>query len=248
MDALKGSTDSKSLIVGRPSFLVLMRHGESMRNVAKKGTVYFADDYARSLVRGTPDHLIQLTEKGEGQAKQVGRGLKSEFGLFDYAYHSGYERTDKTLSLALEAYSPEEREKIQVRKNPFLRERDAGYTYDMTEEEAERFFPWLKEYWKTTGGFFARPPGGESLADVIGRLYLFINKLFRDHAGKRILVSTHGGTIRCFRFLLERWDYQRALSWPSGQAPANCGITVYRFNPEIGRLELAEYNKVYSNF
>ena len=47
-------------------------------------------------------------------------------------------------------------------------------------------------------------------------------------AGQKILVVTHGGTLRCFRFLLERWDYARAAAWPEGQAPANCGVTTYR--------------------
>jgi broad specificity phosphatase PhoE len=59
------------------------------------------------------------------------------------------------------------------------------------------------------------------------------------------MVVTHGGTIRCFRFLLERWDYQRAQSWPAGQRPANCGVTVYHAAPTGDQLMLEEYNKVY---
>ena len=39
-----------------------------------------------------------------------------------------------------------------------------------TKEEAEKSFPWLREYWETFGGFFARPPGGESLADVRAKM------------------------------------------------------------------------------
>ena len=53
----------------------------------------------------------------------------------------------------------------------------------------------------------ARPPGGESLADVVARVHTFLGTLFRDRGGQKILVVTHGGTIRCFRFLLERWGY-----------------------------------------
>ena len=28
--------------------------------------------------------------------------------------------------------------------------------------------------------------------------------------GKRVLVVTHGGTIFCFRYVLERWTYEEA--------------------------------------
>ena len=60
----------------------------------------------------------------------------------------------------------------------FIRERDSGYAYDMTEEEAKKQFPWMEEYWKTFGGFFAVPPGGESYAQVAQRIYLFLDTIF----------------------------------------------------------------------
>ena len=28
-----------------------------------------------------------------------------------------------------------------------------------------------------------------------------------------VAVVTHGGTLRCFRYLLERWDYEQATTW-----------------------------------
>jgi len=71
-----------------------------------------------------------------------------------------------------------------------------------------------------------------------------LNTLFRDRAGKRVAVVTHGGTIRAFRFLLERWTYEQALRWPEGQSPENCGVTVYELDEEKRRLILKEYNTV----
>lgn len=228
----------------RPRLLVIVRHPESLRNKAKQGAgVYFSDEDARRVVKGTPDHEINITSEGIFQADQTGVGLFKEFGTFDYAYHSGYRRTEFGLERMLLQYPEEERLKIEVRMNPFIRERHAGYTYDMTEKEAEKAFPYLKEYWKTFGGFFAKPPGGESLANVVERVHLFINLLFRDRVGEKVLVVTHGGTLRCFRFLLEHWSYDQALAWPSGEEPKNCGVTVYRYNGN--RLELEEYNKIY---
>jgi broad specificity phosphatase PhoE len=229
----------------RPALLLLVRHAESARNQAKKGSVYFADDAARRVLRGTPDHLIPLTEDGRKQALETGVAVRERFGVFDYVYTSGYARTEQTAEGILAAYSEEERELMRLRMNLFVRERDPGFAYDMTTDEAESHFPWLNEYWRTFGGFMARPPGGESLADVASRVHTFLDTLYRDRAGQKIMVVTHGGTIRCFRYLLERWDYQQAQSWPPGQHPANCGVTVYRPDPDGDRLHLDEYNSVY---
>jgi len=230
--------------VQRPALLVIVRHAESARNQAKKGSVYFADDAARRIVRGTPDHLVELTEDGHKQALETGIAIRERFGVFDYVYTSGYLRTDQTAHGILAAYTEAERARMRVRMNLFIRERDSGFAYDMTEAEAEAAFPWLSEYWHTFGGFMARPPGGESLADVVGRVHTFLDTLFRDRAGQKILVVTHGGTIRCFRFALERWNYEQAQKWPPGQEPANCGVTVYRCAESGDRMDLEDYNTV----
>jgi probable phosphoglycerate mutase len=229
---------------GRPRELVLIRHAESARNKVRKGSIFFADENARKGVAGVPDHEIALTPEGREQARKAGAYLCAKHGPPDYLYHSGYLRTVQTAEEILSAYPENQRSAIKVRANQFIRERDPGFAYDMTDKEAAVAFPWLQEYWSTFGGYFARPPGGESLADVTGRVHTFLDTLFRDRAEQRIFVVTHWGTIRCFRFLLEKWDYERALKWPQGEAPKNCGITVYRYDEELGRLELKEYNTV----
>jgi len=231
--------------MNRPARLVIVRHAQSLRNLKKRGSVYFCDDEARSGLRGTPDYKIPLTEDGHQQSLITGEGLREDYGVFDYVYDSGYKRTIQSRTNILSAYTRRERARMRIRSNPFIRERDPGFTYDMTEDEAEMNFPWLQEYWRTHGGFFANPPGGESLAAVAERVYMFINMLFRDRIGDNVLVVTHGGTIRAFRFLLERWTYEQALRWPKGQSPKNCGVTVYEYDPSVQRLVLKEYNRTY---
>lgn len=230
---------------GRPVELIIIRHAESARNKAKKGSTYFADEYARREVVGIPDHLIQITSEGIRQAIAAGIGIRDNYGIPSYLYHSGYARTKETAEVILSAYDEKARAKIKVRENLFIRERDAGHCYDMTEEEALKYFPYLQKYWKTFGGFMAVPPGGESLAQMAERVYLFLNMIFRDRAGQKVFIVTHGGTIRLFRYLLEHWSYEQALKWPEGQSPKNCGVTVYRFNEKEERLRLAEYNRVF---
>lgn len=228
----------------RPARLVLIRHGESLRNQAKKGAVYFADEEARKTIRGIPDHEIDLTEEGRRQARVTGTYLRERFGVPSYVYHSGFARTRQTAEGVLEAYTPEERAVINVRMNIALAERHPGYAYDMTREEAESHFPWLAEYWKTFGGFVARPPGGESLEDVVERAYRFLGMLFRERAGETVYAFTHGGWLRCCRFVLEHWTYAQAVHWPEGQSPRNCGVTVYEYDRGVHRLVLREYNTI----
>lgn len=231
----------------KPAQLVIIRHAESMRNVAKKGTTYFADEYARSSsgVDGVPDHKIELTPTGWEQARKSGPAIRERFGVFDYVYTSGYVRTEQTKEGVLEAYTPEERALMKFRQNPFLRERDPGYTYNMTTEEAERNFSYLKEYWEMFGSFLAVPPGGESLAWMMERTRLWLNMIFERRMGQKVLAFTHGGTKRCLRATLEHWDYDQATTWPPGQSPKNCGVTVYDFNSREQRLVLSDYNTIY---
>jgi broad specificity phosphatase PhoE len=229
----------------RPSLLVFVRHAESARNVAKKGNTFFLDDESRKAVQGVADHRVPITDEGRRQAELTGRALRAEFGAFDYVYHSGYRRTQETADHLLAAFPAEEREAMRVRHHLFLRERDAGWTYDMTTAEAEAAFSWLQGYWDTFGRFFARPPGGESLADVAARVYLFLGMLFRERARQRVLVVSHGGTLRVFRYLLERWTHDEFLErWASEPVP-NCAVTSYAFDPTAARLMLRGLNVVH---
>ena len=180
--------------IDRPLEIVLVRHAESVRNEVKKDESFFADEFARNKVRGMADEEVPLTDSGRSQARITGHVLKQSYGTFDYIYHSGYKRTEQTVEEILKNYSESEIARMQIRMSTFIRERDAGYAYDMTETEAKKHFPWMEEYWKTFGGFFAVPPGGESLAQVVERVYLFMDTLFRDRAGQKILVVTQEQT------------------------------------------------------
>jgi broad specificity phosphatase PhoE len=74
------------MTVERPAVLVLVRHAESARNVAKKGNTFFLDDESRKAVQGIADHHVPITDEGHRQAELTGRALRAEFGAFDYVY------------------------------------------------------------------------------------------------------------------------------------------------------------------
>ena len=231
--------------MSRPALLVLVRHGQSERNVAKKHNRFYLNDEARKAVKGIPDHLIPLTDEGRRQARLTGLAIRDTFGAFDYVFHSGYTRTVQTADHILAAYPAEDRAHLVVRHSLFIRERDTGHAYDMTDAEASDAFPWLQDYWSTFGPFFARPPGGESLAQVCERVYAFLQKVARTMAGRRILVVTHGGTLWCFRYVLERWTYEEAEQRFRTETNPNCSVTWYRYDEGAKRLCLGEAGRVF---
>jgi hypothetical protein len=71
-----------------------------------------------------------------------------------------------------------------------LRERDAQYAINMPE--ARDAFPWLQEYWSTTGPFFGRPPGGAGLIRPRGTAENWFAPLpMHDH----VLEPRHGSSV-----------------------------------------------------
>ena len=80
-------------MIRRPAELVLVRHTQSARNVAKKGNAFFLDDESRKSVQGIPDQHVPITDEGRRHAELTGKALRQEFGRFDYVYHSGQPTT-----------------------------------------------------------------------------------------------------------------------------------------------------------
>lgn len=214
-----------STLRGRPKRLILIRHAQSLRNKAKDGSVYFPNDQSREEVKGIADHDIPLTALGHEQAVLAGIYLRDKFGAPDFIYDSYYLRTRQTKDGILSAFTPEEKALIEQRSSISLRERDPGYTYDMTTHEALETFPFNDSHYNTFKGFFSRPIGGESLADVAEKRTLpFLEKTYRDRDDQTVWFICHGGTIRCLRMNIEHFSPWEFVEKPG---PNNVGITVY---------------------
>lgn len=210
-----------------PRLLVLARHAESERNAAKRGSVFLPDEAAKDQFQGQPDSATGLTENGIVQARALGVRLRAEYGMFDLALDSGYRRTVDTLAAVLEAWPEVERKQIERRSDFLLRERDAGHAVNMTATEAAGAFPWLQDYWRAHGPFFARPPGGESLADVAVRVRQFIESHREQFAGRRVLIVGHAGSLRMVRFVLEGWSYEEVERRLREEPMENCAVAAY---------------------
>ncbi len=188
----------------------LVRHGESEANVG------LADP------RVVGDHLIHLTARGCAQARAAGATLGAAFLDDALVYCSPYRRAKQTLACLL-AGADVTAERVRVYEDPRLREVDHGYA-DIDAQQAMR---------KVHGWFYYRYQGGESPADAFDRTSGFLEGLMRQTYRKqcqRILIVTHGLTIRCFvtRFLhLTVADFDRIAN------PANGGIVTLGCKDEM---------------
>jgi broad specificity phosphatase PhoE len=181
----------------------LVRHGESEANVG------------RVVPHEVGDHAIPLSDRGKEQARQVGGKLGQSFIDGALVYTSPYLRTRETLT---EIYAgcgvtpPAQRRGLY--EDPRLREVEHGYEPIESQEELR----------KTHGWFYYRFRGGESPADCYDRTSSFLESMMRQverkHA-ERVLIVTHGLTIRCFamRFLHLSVDEFDSLA-----NPHNCDV------------------------
>lgn len=231
-------------LLGMPMSLVFIRHAESLNNKVFGNRLYLETEDERKAQGELADHLVPLTEDGVQQAGNTGPTLRMRFGVPDVVIHSGYERTRQTARGVLGAYADKW---ILVKEDVRFRERENGFTYLMVREDVERLYPNLQTHWKMVGPFFARPPNGESLAEVTEkRLMPALKDLFREHSGKRVFVVSHGRVIQCARAYLDELDAAQTVAFlqTKGEDPKNCSLMVYRYSPEHGKLVLAEYNTV----
>lgn len=220
-----------------PIDLVLVRHGESEGNLAKKKMKQGDDSHFTQAFRDRHSSQFRLTTRGVAQAKAAGDWLKANgLGRFDRYYASEYVRAFETAgNLGLEML-PEQRWYLDF----FLRERDYGQFDVMTYEEREaKFAEYVRN--QERDGFFWAPPGGESMAGVALRLGRLLDTLHRECADKRVIVVCHGETMWAMRVRLERMTQTRFAELDASKAPQdriqNCQILHYtRRDPETARM------------
>ncbi|MBY4594733.1 2,3-diphosphoglycerate-dependent phosphoglycerate mutase [bacterium BD-1] len=184
--------------------LVLIRHGESTWNLENRFT-------------GWTD--VDLTPTGVEQAKQAGRLLKAEGYEFDVAYTSVLKRAIHTLWHALDEM---DRAWLPTVKNWRLNERHYGALQGLNKAETakeygdEQVLVWRRSYdtpppaLEPTDSRSERGdaryaklkpeeiPLTECLKDTVARVLPFWNESMAPAilAGKRLVVSAHGNSIR----------------------------------------------------
>lgn len=178
----------------------LVRHGESLSNT---GDV---------LPHESGDAWIDLSEKGRNQARVAGAALGPEFITGATLYTSPYLRTRETIKALLEGAGVQGTTAIY--EDPRLREVERGYLPEARQHELRKVHGW----------FYYRHDGGESPADCYDRTSAFLESMMRGasrNETKKILIVTHGMTIRCF---VMRFLHLTVEAFESMANPANCEV------------------------
>jgi probable phosphoglycerate mutase len=218
---------------GWPRTLTLIRHAESAGNVANDA----------ALAGGLPeldlaarDMDVPLSDLGATQAEALGSWFAALSELPSVILCSPYRRAVDTAALALRAAGAE----VAVRRDERLREREFGVLDRLTKVGIESRHPDQAAARAFLGKFFHRPPGGESWADVAGRIRAVVADLRLDHEDHDVVVVTHQAVIMLFRYVLDGLDEAGVLALDRRAQIANTAVTTYSL--EEGGLRLRIFN------
>jgi len=218
--------------------LVLVRHGESMGNVAA-AAAHEADAEVIEVDRRDAD--VELSELGRDQARALGAGLRALMAddRPTLVWSSPYVRARQTAELALAAAGEERPVLVDER----LRDRELGVLDLLTTKGVANRYPLEAERRRWLGKFFHRPPGGESWADVVLRVRSFVGDLAAVPDGTRAVVVCHDALVLSFRYVCERLDEAGILAVGASTPVLNVSITQLVREPDL-TWRLARFNDV----
>ncbi|PIQ91371.1 MAG: hypothetical protein COV70_04005 [Parcubacteria group bacterium CG11_big_fil_rev_8_21_14_0_20_39_22] len=221
-----------------PIDLILIRHGQSEGNAAKRRSEK-GDNSAYALLGGRHTRSFRLSEKGRGQAAQAGKWLKEEFThgdnvpIFDRYITSEYVRAMETSALL-------DLPDATWFRNFYLTERDWGdLELCPDDERSEKYGKAMRM--RNTEPFFWKPPNGESFAELCLRLDRVLFTLHRECSEMKVVIVCHGEVMRAFRVLIERMSQQKFKQIHNSKKTENrvnnCEILHYsRRNPQTGEI------------
>lgn len=172
--------------------LVIVRHGQSQWNLENRFTGWID---------------IDLSPAGIEEAKKAGAKLNGY--KFDKAFTSDLIRAQRTLDIILEETGQKD---IPVEKDKALNERMYGDLQGMNKDECrEKFGADQVKIWRRS--YDIPPPNGESLKDTADRVLPYYREKIEPElmAGKDILISAHGNSLRALIMHLENLSKEEIL-------------------------------------
>jgi len=184
--------------------LVLLRHGESQWNLENRFT-------------GWTD--VDLTEKGEAEARESGKLLKEEEFQFDVAHTSVLKRANRTMEICLDEM---DEDNIIIKYNWRLNERHYGALQGLNKAETakkygdEQVLIWRRSYATPPPQLDSDDerhprfderysdlasnelPASECLKDTVDRFLPYWHESIKPdiESGNRILIVAHGNSLR----------------------------------------------------
>ncbi|MFN8075100.1 MAG: histidine phosphatase family protein [Kineosporiaceae bacterium] len=221
-----------------PARLVVVRHGESLGNVADAEA---HRHQASRLTLDVRDADVELSATGRDQADALGRWWAGSAGpLPDAVLSSPFRRAFDTARRALAQLPGHDAQRLQPIRDERLRERDLGAFDGMTGLGIRTDHPDEARRRTQQGKFYYRPPGGESWCDVALRVRSLLRDVDLRWPGGHVWLFTHRAVIMNLRLVLEDLDEDAVLRADAEEPLANCAVTTYA--RDGGRLRLESYN------
>ena len=221
-----------------PQALWLVRHGESLGNVAD-AQAHASGSGRLDLDVRDPD--VPLSPAGEQQADALGRWLAAlpAGERPTTVLSSPFARAADTAARAVATSGLD----LTVRYDERLRERDFGAFDGMTRDGIRAEYPDEARRRDLLGKFYYRPPGGESWADVALRVRSLLATEALRHDGERLLCVAHQAVIMVFRYVLEELSEPQLLEVDRTEQVANTSVTRYELTDD-GAFRLVDFNGV----
>ncbi|HET6562305.1 MAG TPA: histidine phosphatase family protein [Marmoricola sp.] len=203
-----------------PDRLVLIRHGESVGNLADAEA---RERGADRLDLDARDADVELSETGRNQADAVGRWLAKvdDDDRPTVVLSSPYRRAAETARRAVADVD------LEVVLDERLRERDLGVFDGMTGHGIRSEYPKEAERRKKLGKFYYQPPSGESWCDVVLRVRQLMSDVREGFDGANVWLFTHQAVIMSFRYVLEGLSEQELLELDGSVTLGNASVTRY---------------------
>jgi broad specificity phosphatase PhoE len=144
-----------------------------------------------------------LNGTGRAQARELAEQLRHV--PFDAVYSSDLQRAHATAEIVAAPHG------VPVVADPGLREIDIGSWSGLTRAEIEERFP---------GG---ERPDGETREQHAARVLAAVERIARENPGRRILLVTHGGTMRALHGHVSEEPFHPV---------ANCGVLELHFRDD----------------
>jgi broad specificity phosphatase PhoE len=144
-----------------------------------------------------------LNELGRDQARALAEQLRGE--PFDAVYASDLRRARETAEIVAAPHG------VPVVLERDLREIDLGSWSGLTRKEIKERFP------------DGSRPDGETHDQLAARVRAAVIRLAREHRDGRVLIVSHGGTIRSIHDLINETPYHPI---------ANCGVLEVHFRDD----------------
>lgn len=217
-----------------PEVLTIVRHGTSEANDGHKNLAIARGHLNPKSIIDKPVYLSRLKNPdGVKEAMSAGEWLANNEPLWDAGYVSPFIRTIETASYLYDT------DEDFWRIDHLLRERDWG-ELDIVPDQIK--FDKYKDQINAclNGHWLLKPPGGESLIDVLVRVVLFNDILARRNAGQRILAVSHSEFIKAAMMYYLSWPLAEMdefeKTWPIFSKPANCQIVMLGNPNQDGRF------------